>query len=311
MSHTRCPNCNKYIEEDSQYCSYCGFKIPHKEEKIKCPRCQNEVSDLSKFCPLCGNEIHRKEAPESPATAPSKNLIKCPNCKRDVTPSCTKCFYCGHSITTSEQIEIIKVSDTLIRCPKCERNIMNSSDICPYCGFRIKPETEEEKKKVKLDRKLASVVEGASVIIFIVGIIFIFKFCNPSSTKKEISIKTPPPQLTESKVHNFVSSRNNFTDNNLNVTTFDEKCYLTFDYNQEVIKMRILNSSSNSYDNFSFKMIKFEKNDSPVLGLVYLIYVHGNLPKLNGIETFKFNPNGKIIWVDGPGGTLTFAVEPI
>ena len=113
MSQMHCPNCNKLIEDDSQYCSHCGVRISHKNVKIRCPRCQNEVDDQSRFCPYCGNEIHRKKAPKSPVESPSQSLIQCPNWKRDVTPSTDECFYCGHILTTSKQIEFVKVSETL------------------------------------------------------------------------------------------------------------------------------------------------------------------------------------------------------
>lgn len=113
------------------------------------------------------------------------------------------------------------------------------------------------------------------------------------------------------QVYKFVSKKNNLTDNNLKVTTFNQTCYLTFDFDKKIITVKIYKPASQDYDVFNFKMIKAEYRNSPFLGNVYLIYVNANLPSLKGIETFKFNPNYPFIWVDGPGGTITYAVEKI
>lgn len=119
------------------------------------------------------------------------------------------------------------------------------------------------------------------------------------------------PVTLEAQVYKFISTRNNLTDNNLNVTTFNQTCYLTFDFNSKVITLKIYKPSTKDYQVFNFKMIRAEYQQNTLLGNVYKIYVNANLPALKGIETFKFNPDAPYIWVDGPSGTITYEVKPI
>jgi len=113
------------------------------------------------------------------------------------------------------------------------------------------------------------------------------------------------------QVYKFISHKNNLTDNNLNVKTFNQSCHLTFDFNQKLINLKIYKSDLKNFDVFSFKMIKSERRNSPILGEVYEIFVNANLPNLKNIETFKFNPDLPFVWVDGPGGTICFAIKPL
>lgn len=49
---TLCPNCNKPIDLDKDYCGHCGFKI--KADKCLC--CGEEIAIDLLFCPNCGNK---------------------------------------------------------------------------------------------------------------------------------------------------------------------------------------------------------------------------------------------------------------
>lgn len=54
-----CPNCNKQIDEDSNFCKYCGSKVVVAN---KCPHCGAiPLPKDAKFCPDCG-EILQKQA---------------------------------------------------------------------------------------------------------------------------------------------------------------------------------------------------------------------------------------------------------
>lgn len=67
MKFMKCPNCNKEIQESSNFCSHCGVKL---EVLIACGNssCPDYGKKIlpsdSKFCPTCGHAL-AKEHKES------------------------------------------------------------------------------------------------------------------------------------------------------------------------------------------------------------------------------------------------------
>ena len=50
----QCPHCNKKLNEDFEFCPYCG-----KSVKLACSNCKRELSEDFEFCPYCGDEIKK------------------------------------------------------------------------------------------------------------------------------------------------------------------------------------------------------------------------------------------------------------
>ena len=48
-----CPNCNKYYNDDFDFCPHCGTKKP---EPLTCPNCGFRSNEYS-FCPKCGEKL--------------------------------------------------------------------------------------------------------------------------------------------------------------------------------------------------------------------------------------------------------------
>ena len=76
----KCPNCNKRIADDCDFCTYCGHKI---ERERVCPNCHTPNDLNASFCKKCGtklvdnkvNETPKEEKPvEEPKPKVSKNV---------------------------------------------------------------------------------------------------------------------------------------------------------------------------------------------------------------------------------------------
>lgn len=49
----KCVKCNAEIEQDAQFCPYCGAKV---EQVRQCSKCGKSLDDDSDFCPYCGTK---------------------------------------------------------------------------------------------------------------------------------------------------------------------------------------------------------------------------------------------------------------
>lgn len=107
------------------------------------------------------------------------------------------------------------------------------------------------------------------------------------------------------QVYKFKSDKAALVDNSLNSTNYYETSYLTFDYNNKLVTVKI------GAQEFKFKMIRAVFEKATMMGDCYKIYLYGDLPKLKGLESVSFNPAIQFVWFDGPSGTLTFSVTPI
>lgn len=60
---TACPKCMALVLRSSNYCSYCGNKLPQvtKTELKICARCGSKIPTSAKFCPDCGEDIGNPE----------------------------------------------------------------------------------------------------------------------------------------------------------------------------------------------------------------------------------------------------------
>jgi len=111
------------------------------------------------------------------------------------------------------------------------------------------------------------------------------------------------------QVHKFKSEKAALVDNSLNSRNYYETTYITFDFDERIVTVKI--ESSTNPQEFKFKMIRSVFEKGTMMGDCYKIYLTGNLPKLRGIESVSFNPNLPYVWFDSPNGTLTFSVKAI
>ena len=55
----KCVKCNADIEQDAQFCPYCGNAVEHTNQCIKCGKTLDGDSD---FCPYCGAKQNEDNA---------------------------------------------------------------------------------------------------------------------------------------------------------------------------------------------------------------------------------------------------------
>lgn len=58
----KCVNCNSEIEQDAQFCPYCGKEVEHGKT---CSKCGKPIDDDSDFCPYCGTKQSLDKKSES------------------------------------------------------------------------------------------------------------------------------------------------------------------------------------------------------------------------------------------------------
>ena len=73
----KCAKCNADIEQDAQFCPYCGNAVNHGRQ---CVKCGEHLDDDSDFCPYCGTkqsdtttELESEEMKEAPQLQEAKN----------------------------------------------------------------------------------------------------------------------------------------------------------------------------------------------------------------------------------------------
>ncbi|WP_432662811.1 zinc ribbon domain-containing protein [Wukongibacter baidiensis] len=61
----KCPDCNKVVDYDTRFCSFCGYKFEtqdEKEESLKdtliCRNCNESLDEDCKFCANCGDAVN-------------------------------------------------------------------------------------------------------------------------------------------------------------------------------------------------------------------------------------------------------------
>ena len=65
----RCPECNSYVEDGSEFCPECGADMPQRKKSLRdhsnpdytCPQCGAEINSGTESCPDCGSAIRGTE----------------------------------------------------------------------------------------------------------------------------------------------------------------------------------------------------------------------------------------------------------
>lgn len=135
-----CSNCQKSLDEDTNFCPRCGIK---QEIKNKCPICleQKELSTLlcgHNICKFCINTSYRQKT-ECPICR--ENIEKCPECYEfrvvKLQNGKKKCLDCKSIITDIQNI----INGEKIKCKDCgshrvlfdpENNRYNCTDCFGY-----------------------------------------------------------------------------------------------------------------------------------------------------------------------------------
>ena len=117
----KCSNCQKSLEEGTNFCPRCGLK---QELKQKCPICLDDkvVTTLlcgHNICITCINKIY-------------VNKRECPICREQIE-KCPECY----------NFRVVELTKTRKKCLDCKTKIINTSKIidnnkikCNECGSR-------------------------------------------------------------------------------------------------------------------------------------------------------------------------------
>ena len=109
-----CPNCGNKVDNDSDFCVFCGTK--YVEPMIrKCISCGMTVEEDDEFCPFCGAKVSM-----------GKKKI-CSQCGKQLNDDDDFCPYCG-----------AKYTDPNLRiCHICGTKLRPGTDFCVKCGTRF------------------------------------------------------------------------------------------------------------------------------------------------------------------------------
>ena len=77
----RCESCGELIENDSQFCPFCGVQL---YGKMKCESCGELIDNNSKFCTSCGVPVNYE--------------LKCMNCGANINEKDNFCEICGYKL---------------------------------------------------------------------------------------------------------------------------------------------------------------------------------------------------------------------
>jgi len=81
---SKCPGCNTFMQEGSQFCSACGQQVLVFD---KCTQCHEELSPNARFCSKCGHQTAQKPQPRT-----------CKACNEQNLPSSVFCNQCGERL---------------------------------------------------------------------------------------------------------------------------------------------------------------------------------------------------------------------
>jgi len=108
----KCPSCNSIIDDDSDFCSFCGTKY-FTVSNIKCSVCGAIISDNDTlFCTSCGAKLVSK---------------KCKNCGVSLDEDDDYCPMCGNKYE----------NDTDRTCEKCGKIVKHGAYYCSKCGNKF------------------------------------------------------------------------------------------------------------------------------------------------------------------------------
>ena len=101
----KCPNCNKKLEEKTNFCIYCGTDLekhpPKKliEEKIE----MKEVQEIT-----IKNNQSFQESFDEQMNADAKYSMQCSNCNHKLEQEMSFCIYCGIDLEKHPTKKIIE-----------------------------------------------------------------------------------------------------------------------------------------------------------------------------------------------------------
>ena len=322
MTLIQCPNCKKDIPDISQFCSFCGYKLPPKEiderNRISCPNCKKNIPKDSKYCNYCGKKVIVEIPPQAKKIIPERSLTKCPNCKRDISATSDKCNYCEYDMVP--QVNISK-GKQLIQCPKCHKDNVNTSFKCAYCGFRLRPEIAERIEEEKSLSKFETVIKWAPWILIVLVALVIIKLVSPQSppagkyrnietqskpaTSKTSEVSTKDPGVT-ADIHKFRSERMVMSVNGLSVP-FDIVSYHTIDFTNKKVVIQINEDYDNpNYTRFNIVSESTSKSGNSVIATLNLKLIGGGTKEQELINKLVFSTSLGTLFYSGNGTLLTY-----
>ena len=136
-----CPNCEKNIEKDYQFCPYCGEPLSEIAKEIVPEEVINE-----------GETIEVKTSSGGSNASNVKKSKFCPNCGTELSADTAFCPQCGFRFNREEvQTKF---------CQNCGKKINVNAEICPHCGVRVAGIVPSEEKNVLLAAILSFLFPG-------------------------------------------------------------------------------------------------------------------------------------------------------
>lgn len=147
----QCPHCTAPIEDDAEFCVYCGSKI---EKTPCCPNCGNAIEPGTKFCTNCGTKL--EEPAEEPADAPKDEIEEIADAPKDVVEEIEQTEQVAENLSEEENIPINDEQETLPVTPEV-------------------PEYNESWEEEKSGNKGALIkIAGVLLVIAAIGICYYF-----------------------------------------------------------------------------------------------------------------------------------------
>ena len=138
-----CPNCDTYLADDAESCSFCGkiFDRPTgKRMENRLRVAEPEESKESK-CPFCGrvfedgSVFYGKNGERHTVPKPVVLYKRCPVCDKRFEDESRFCNMCGARL---EEVYGNRSMDPAERiCPICGKSYPASHNFCPSCGCKI------------------------------------------------------------------------------------------------------------------------------------------------------------------------------
>ncbi len=138
-----CPNCDTYMADDAESCSFCG-KIfdrpvaPRTESRLRVAE-QEEFKESR--CPFCGRVFEGgsvffgKNGERHMLAKPVVLYKRCPVCDKRFEDQSRFCNMCGARL---EEVYGSSSVDPAVRtCPICGKTYPASHNFCPSCGCKL------------------------------------------------------------------------------------------------------------------------------------------------------------------------------
>lgn len=108
----KCLNCGEELEESSNFCTNCGYKIAIN----KCPKCENPLEGNELFCTNCGYKLYNEDSSKIENNFTTNNIGENPKVSEDLNtktkPNGALYFIDGREGTISVFPEYIELNFT-------------------------------------------------------------------------------------------------------------------------------------------------------------------------------------------------------